>query len=368
MARCAACGKNSSLISESLGACGDCLCAGRPEAFAPSREIRRKSREAFDLPVEAPHDRGGINCGLCIQACRIGEGRRGFCGIRINKDGELRGGEPLAARVQFYHDPLPTNCVADWVCPAGTGCGFPDFSYSDGPEYGHTNLAVFYQACSFDCLFCQNWHFRRADSPSGGVSARELAEAVKEHTACICFFGGDPGPQAPHALEASHVALESRRGRILRICWETNGSEDPGILDEMVALSLQTGGCVKFDLKAYTEHLHKALCGVDNQRTLSNFRRAARRIKERPEPPLVIASTLLVPGYVNVSEVAQIAQLIADTDPSIPYSLLAFHPNFMMGDLPPTSLRHARDAERAARAAGLSRVRIGNKHLLGDWY
>ncbi|MEE8618654.1 MAG: hypothetical protein V3S84_00830 [Dehalococcoidales bacterium] len=46
--------------------------------------------------------------------------------------------------------------MADWVCPAGTGAGYPDFAYRAGVEYGYKNLAVFYHACSFDCLFYQN--------------------------------------------------------------------------------------------------------------------------------------------------------------------------------------------------------------------
>ena len=91
---------------------------------------------------------------------------------------------------------------------------------------------------------------------------------------------------------------------------------------------------------------------------------AAARIDERPDVPLVVASTLLVPGYVDASEVGRIARFIADIDPAIPYSLLAFAPQFMMPDLPRTSFRHARAAASAAREAGLERVRIANRHLL----
>jgi hypothetical protein len=36
----------------------------------------------------------------------------------------------------------------------------------------------------------------------------------------------------------------------------------------------------------------------------------------------------------------------------------------MMSDLPCTSAQHAREAERAARDAGLTRIRIGGRHLL----
>ncbi len=62
---------------------------------------------------------------------------------------------------------------------------------------------------------------------------------------------------------------------------------------------------------------------------------------------------------------AKIARFIAALDPEIPYSLLAFAPNFCMGDLPCTPVRQAREAEAAARAAGLVNVRIANRHLLG---
>ncbi len=104
--------------------------------------------------------------------------------------------------------------------------------------------------------------------------------------------------------------------------------------------------------------------GSSNTRTLENFARVARRIEERPDPPLLIASTLLVPGYIDADEVGRIAGFIAGLNPSIPYSLLGLHPHFFMPDLPRTSLSHAQAAEAAARDAGLTRVRIGNRHLL----
>ncbi len=55
---------------------------------------------------------------------------------------------------------------------------------------------------------------------------------------------------------------------------------------------------------------------------------------------------------------------IASLDPDLPYSLLAFHPQFFLHDLPVTSRDDAEEALAAARAAGLTRVRIGNRHLL----
>lgn len=128
--------------------------------------------------------------------------------------------------------------------------------------------------------------------------------------------------------------------------------------------AVDSGGCVKFDLKARCETLHVALTGVANRRTLSNFRRAGQFIARRPEPPPLIASTLLVPGYIDAVEVRGIADFIAAVHPDIPYSLLAFHPCYQMSDLPLTSRRQADACLEAARSAGLTRVRIGNPHLL----
>jgi len=107
-----------------------------------------------------------------------------------------------------------------------------------------------------------------------------------------------------------------------------------------------------------------SLCGVGNSRTLENFTRAAQRIRERPEPPLLIASTLLVPGYIDAEEVKAIASFIAELDPNIPYALLGFHGDFLMKDLPPTSWKQAESCLEAAKAAGLRRVRLGNVHIL----
>jgi pyruvate formate lyase activating enzyme len=298
----------------------------------------------------------------------MGPGEAGFCGARKNEGGKLAGATAEVGNVTWYYDPLPTNCVASWVCPAETDAGYPRFTRVRGPEYGCYNLAVFYQACSFNCLFCQNWHFRQAAKRPDWAGADKLAAAVNERTACICYFGGDPAPQVTHALRASRIALKRAGDRPLRICWETNGSVNPDLLNEMVDLSLQSGGCIKFDLKAWNDNVHRALTGFANKRTLENFRRAFARWSERPDLPLLVASTLLVPGYVDEEEVRAIARFLASLSDEIPYSLLGFHPQFYMHDLPSTSREHAQACLDAAHAAGLKRVRIGNVHVLGPPY
>jgi len=364
MATCKKCGRVSEKIAKVLSLCAECIREADNGCLAELSEIHAQSREEFDLLASPPSVPEGIKCGLCQNECRIPAGRRGYCGVRRNENGRLMGGTPEEAAVSWYNDPLPTNCVADWVCAGGSGAGYPQQAYRPGPEQGYMNLAVFYQACTFDCLFCQNWHYRERSIASRTHTAAELAEAVTAQTSCICFFGGDPTCQLLHALAASRLARQQNRQRILRICWETNGSMSSELLDKMMSLSLESGGCIKFDLKAANANIHLALCGVRNSRTLENFAAAAKRIPERPQPPPLVASTLLVPGYIDAQEVKAIASFIAELDPNIPYALLGFHGDFLMTDLPSTSWKQAERCLAAARATGLKRVRLGNVRIL----
>ncbi len=352
---CRSCTKKLPIVARRIGFCLDCLRSGRvsDEQIA---EIHHPVRSAFRLPKEPPNDPNGRKCSICANECRIRPGSVGYCGLPL--------GYRRDAIVSWYHDPLPTNCVADWVCAGGTGAGFPKFAYVAGPEIGYKNLAVFYGACTFNCLFCQNWHYRLDLFHGRRRTPAELAQAVDERTSCICFYGGDPTPQLPHAIASAREALKRTRGRILRICFETNGMMHRKLLGGILDLVIESGGCIKFDLKAWSDSVHRALTGVSNKAVLENLAHAASQIPLRPEPPPVVASTLLVPGYVDAEEVHGIARLIASLNPNLPYRLLAFRPAFVLSDLPPTSWRHAQECLQSAREAGLTRVSIGNVHLL----
>lgn len=327
-------------------------------------DAHKKSRTLYGLPPVAPRAEKGIQCKICVNECTLPEGQYGFCGLRKNEKGKLSTLPYNQGKMSWYLDPLPTNCVADWVCAAGTGSGYPEFAYTQGAEYGYYNLAVFFHACSFNCLYCQNWHFKEETFKPKTATAEELLKSLNPYVSCICYFGGDPSPQIIFALYASKKALKEKKGRILRVCWETNGSVNRAYLEKMIELSLTSGGCIKFDLKAWDENLHKALTGVTNKRTLENFEFASKYISERPIPPLVVASTLLVPGYIDVKEVRDIAKFIASLNPEIPYRLLAFYPHFYMKDLPLTSKKLAYDCYNVAKEAGLKNVSLGNIHLL----
>lgn len=342
MSKCIACYQNSLLVSKTLSLCANCL----RQKFSHYREhiskIHQETRNQFDL-LSSPPKKGTRKCNLCINQCCYQFNSKGYCGETEHK--------ATYAFLDYYFDPLPTNCVADWVCPGKD-------------DYGNKNLAVFFRSCSFNCLFCQNWHFKSLKRRK--VKIEEILSAIDEKTTCICYFGGDPTPSLPFAINLSRQILRQKKN--FRICWETNGSMNSHLLKTMLDLSMRSNGILKIDFKAFSEEMSYALCGVTNKQTIENIKLAASYFNQRLEIPILVLSTLLVPGYIDDYELENMAKFIAELNPNIPWALLAFHPQFYMTDLPTTSKKHAEQAIRIARKYAIKNVRIGNLQLLGDDY
>ncbi len=338
LSRCSVCGEKKEL-SQNLNVCLTCIRSRFDEALPIIKNVHTAIKKEYKMPATPPQH--GLPCGFCVNACRIPEGGHGFCGARKNKNGKIvsKSGSEDIAFVECYYDPLPTNCVSMEFC-------------GENKTRGKKNLAVFYGACTYDCLFCQNWHYRTVNHT---MSVSDLASRVDDHTACMCYFGGDPTPQILHALRVAEKVN-------VRVCWETNGAFSRELAKKVGKTAFSSGGTIKFDLKAYSENLNYALCGTSNRNTLSNFQYLCETF-QRTDPPLLVASTLLVPGYIDEREVSQIAQFMAGLDPDIPYCLLGFSPHFKMGDLPCTSRDLAQSCLKAAQKY-LNHVRIGNSWLL----
>ncbi|MEM0241322.1 MAG: radical SAM protein [Candidatus Nezhaarchaeales archaeon] len=365
---CKLCGKKSKLISKVLEVCASCIKTRFDEALSFIERAHEEARLRYGLPPKPPKRTSGLKCTICSNECSMGEGDVGFCGLRMNVNGKLISKTTANEALMYgYYDPHVTNCCAAWFCPAGTGSGYPMYATRPGPEIGYANYAVFFYGCNFDCLFCQNAsHKLLLEAPK--VTSDEFVKHVlqsRDYT-CICFFGGSPEPQLPFALNVSKRVLEEKpSNRIIRICFEWNGCGNRSLVKEAASLALASGGNIKFDLKCFSEELSYALSGVSNRAAYENFEMIAREFyDERPNIPVLTATTLLVPGYVTADEVEKIAKFIADLNPEIPYSLLVFHPDHFMNDMPITPRRQVEECLKAAKQH-LKRVHVGNIHLLG---
>ena len=368
-AKCEVCGREARDISSTLRVCAQCV-RERFEDSKPYLEAAHAQvRARYGLPQKVPRDPRGVSCGACGNGCRIPEGGKGFCGIVENIGKKLiqKFGAPERGLLTWYYDPLPTNCVPAEFCAGSGGAGYPKWCRTPRGDIGYSNLSIFLGSCTYNCLFCQNYSFRELTVGGGpSMSASELAAKADESVGCACYFGGDPASQMPFVIGSARLMLEAarREGRILRVCLETNLSMNLPSLKQFGELSMESGGGIKADLKCWSSEILYALSGIEHRLAYENFTWLAKRHDERPEVPFARASTLLVPGYIDDEEIRSLASLIADLNPTIPYSLLAFHPLYYMEDMPHTKREDAERFVQICKEEGLQKVRVGNPWLL----
>lgn len=399
---CAVCKKGVENISALLKVCGSCVRERFSEARPFLEAAHARVRERFNLPLRTPKAPDGARCTNCGNRCSIPPGEVGLCGLVENRDGktasildrlyelphvrrpgpgskpvgaEKHGRQPLSSShrpvplgvLNWYYDPLPTNCVPAEFCAGSSGAGYPRWCRTPRGDMGFYNLSVFLKSCNYNCLYCQNYSFRDSVGVAEYVmTPGELAEKTHAKVGCVCYFGGDPASQMDFVIASAKLIRSNAPdpARPPRLCLETNLSMSRESLHEFCNLALETGGGVKADLKCWSSEMLYALTGVEHRQAYENFEFLASLHGRRREVPLARASTLLVPGYVDDEEIRGLARFIAGLDPTIPYSLLAFHPVYYMADMPYT---RRKDVERFVRIcvdAGLRNVRVGNPSLL----
>ncbi|MFW9899461.1 MAG: radical SAM protein [Candidatus Thorarchaeota archaeon] len=378
MGTCKFCGKKDRLISEVLQVCRECILNEDWEIIKPHIfSVHSGVRKLVELPEKPPKAEGSsikLKCNYCINECILSDNDISYCGLRnIQKkeNGELPYPSKAKGYIHGYIDANPTNCCNSWFCPAGTSSGYPEYSNHEGPEYGTYSYAAFLYGCTFDCLFCQN-SSHKYFSKKHLFEAEFLANQIvkDEKITCLCYFGGTPESQLPFSINLAELIIEKIKNqdpkRIMRICWEWNGSGNRELVDKCMKIALKSGGNIKFDLKSFNEKLNLALCGVSNIRTLDNFKYLAENYysTRKEDMPEMSACTLMVPGYTNHEEVEQIAKFISEINPKIPYSLLIFHGDYQMRDLPITPRKQAEKCLEVAQKY-LENVNLGNRFLLG---
>jgi pyruvate-formate lyase-activating enzyme len=177
-------------------------------------------------------------------------------------------------------------------------------------------------------------------SPQGFGPARNI----------IGYTGGDLGCCIDFYLSLTRE-IKIRTSNLL-VLYETNGY---GLTTDNL-IKLKDSGVDSFwlDIKAYHPEVHQKLCGVSNERILQL---PAQMVDFGFQLEVL---SLYIPGWVETDQLSQIAGLISKTDPDIPFTLLAFFPEYMMYEVRPPHLDEMIEAYRAVKNAGLQKVRIGN--------
>lgn len=272
-------------------------------------------------------------------------------------------------------------------------------------------LSIYQSGCNFSCRKCHSWNFTKI-AKGDWWSAADVLKACKEyekevtvreprdratafhaHDSCrgcgACVMYGKRSSLCPRVIQKKEIVLSPQGWgparnivaftggdltcrpefyvectRLIKaetqlwVLVETNGyGLTPQNLD-----ALKEAGVDSFwlDIKAYDGTDHKWLTGCFNR----NILKLPGEIVKRGFVLEVLS--LYIPNLVETLQLKKIAQLIFDVDPEIPFTILAFFPEYQMKRYKSPKISEMIEAYMGARAAGLRNVRLGNAGIFAS--
>jgi len=267
-------------------------------------------------------------------------------------------------------------------------------------------LSIYQSGCNHDCLKCHSWEFSK-NFNGDWMTTDEIADFCAEyekvvtvweprnralmftaedlcHHCGLCVTKGKHHPSCPYQLSPDQIVLSPQgygparnivsftggdiaccaefyaqatekikeRCSNLHVLLETNGyGLTPTNLDILAEADLDS---FWLDIKAYNEPCYQKLCGTSNEWILN----LPGEIKDRGFELEILS--LFIPNLVELDQLEQIYRLIAQIDENIPFTVLAFFPEYKLIQTPPPNMLQMLQAYFLAKDIGLKRVRVGN--------
>nr|MBP9944496.1 AmmeMemoRadiSam system radical SAM enzyme [Desulfomicrobium sp.] len=280
-----------------------------------------------------PLEGTALQCLLCAHFCRIEEGKRGQCGVRENRGGELftLSRDKVAA---LNLDPVEKK---------------PLFHFLPGT----TTLSLGTQGCNLACLFCQNASLsqppRRGEALRGeNIPPREIIRLARTSgAASVAYTYSEPTIFFELMRETAAAANDAGLANIM----VSNGFQSPQCLDELKSL-IQA---VNIDIKSFRDEFYRDICSARLGPVLKNLAHM-KRLDWHIE-----VTTLVIPEHNDSdSELTDIARFVRDElGADTPWHVSRFHPCHRMANHPPTPLDTLKRAYDIGRTEGLSHVFVG---------
>ena len=275
-----------------------------------------------------------VRCFLCPRKCVISPGERGFCTVRINRDGVLYTlgyGNPIAVNV----DPIEKK---------------PFFHVLPGTKAYSIAVA----GCNMRCLFCQNWQISqsRPDEVTAYDMTPEDVVTGAKRSGCpfIVYTYTEPTVFYEYMLDISKLA---KAQGALRNGMHTCGYINPEPLKEL----LKYMDAVNVDLKSFNPDFYKKMGSMAELTPVLETIKAVKKAGVWLE-----LTNLVIPGQNDdPKEIRRMCEWIKDNvGDEVPLHFSRFMPSFNLQNLPPTPIEKLEEAYRIAKDVGLKYVYIGN--------
>ena len=271
-----------------------------------------------------------VRCLLCERRCEIGEGKRGFCGVRENRSGTLltlsygniSAVEPRPIEIKpFYH-----------FYPASEAITFSTWG------------------CNLSCRWCQNWHLSRA-KPEGGsfISPEEMLQmALAQRVQGTCASFNEPTLLFEYCLELFPLA----RKHGLYNTFVSNGYMSEEALRMLAASGLDA---INIDMKGNDE-VYRRYCSGAGAGVVW------RNIELAKSLGLHVEVVNLVVTGVNDSEddfEYVVENHLRFAGEAVPLHFTRYHPAYRFA-APPTAVEKLESAYELAKREGVLYPYIGN--------
>ncbi len=299
---------------------------------------------------------GWVRCTLCPHDCKVRMGRRGACGVRVNRGGALytlvydrvasRGLDPIEKKPLFHFQP------------------------------GTTSYSIATVGCNLRCLFCQNWEISqwpKGKLPGGGqvaldapdpvcpqleevphriigerLTAQQIVDAaLRSGAKSVAYTYTEPTIFFELAYDTAVLA----RSRGLKNIFVTNGFiGEPALRHVATVLD-----AANVDLKFFKDDSYRRISGARLQPILEAIR------LYRTLGVWVEVTTLVIPGLNDSDdELRQIAGFVHSVGSEVPWHVSQFYPAYKMLDRGRTPVSTLRRAREIGVEAGLRYVYEGN--------
>ncbi|MBU1125233.1 MAG: AmmeMemoRadiSam system radical SAM enzyme [Candidatus Omnitrophica bacterium] len=277
-------------------------------------------------------DKKVVQCQLCPRMCFIPSGKRGFCGVRENRDGTLYS-LVYARPVAIHIDPIEKKPLFHFL-PSTTA------------------FSIATAGCNLRCKFCQNWEISQAkpeDLQYAYLEPVELVKKAKEAgSPSIAYTYTEPTIFYEYMLETAKLAKEAGIKNVMHSAGYIN--EEP--LRELV--KYLDGANV--DLKGFREDYYRDI----SEATLAPVLRTLKILKESGVHLEI--TNLVLSGYNDDDEtLTQMCLWIKENlGEDTPLHFSRFFPMYKLVALNPTPVATLEKARKIAMNCGLQYVFIGN--------
>ena len=280
-------------------------------------------------------DDGRMQCDLCPRDCKLHEGQRGACFVRM-RQGDQMILTTYGRSSGFCIDPIEKKPLNHF---------YP----------GSSVLSFGTAGCNLACKFCQNWDISKSkdmdrlmDQASPSVIA---AAAERYHCKSVAFTYNDPVIFAEYAMDVADAC--HARG-IKTVAVTAGYMHDQARRDFYAKID-----AANVDLKAFTDDFYVKLTGSHLQPVLDTL----RYLKHETNVWFEI-TTLLIPGQNDSNEelTAMCRWIRNELGTDVPLHFSAFHPDYKMPDIPATPATTLVRAREIAIREGLKFVYTGNVH------